>query len=234
MSTTKTPALILLLAVSSACDRRSTYADLQLETEDDRTLYALGTQMGHSLLGVYPDEHEAEALIQGMLDHLSGTAFPLDYEKYQALGPVFARSRLQAEQTKLESMATRYLLLAQNEPGALKTPGGAIFTTLRPGNESVSTSDVLTMHYIGTLADGVIFDSTYHRGIPAQLDLSRPQLPCWMEGFAYLHVAEKARLVCPPDLAFGAAGLSPNVPPNAVVTYTVEVLPSNGTQFSNE
>jgi len=233
MSTTS-PVFILLTALLSACERRSTHADLQLETEDDRTLYALGTQMGHSLLGVYPEEHEVEALIQGMLDHAAGTPFPLDYEKYQALGPVFARSRLQAEQTKLESMAPHYLRLSENQPGTVKTPGGAIFTTLRPGNEAVSTSGTVTMHYVGTLPDGVVFDSTYHRGIPAQLDLSRSQLPCWTEGFAYLHLGEKARLVCPPDLAFGAAGFSPNVPPNAVVTYVVEVLPSNDTHFSNQ
>jgi FKBP-type peptidyl-prolyl cis-trans isomerase FkpA len=232
MSTTQ--VLILLMAVLSACDRRSTYADVQLESEDDRALYALGTQMGHSLLGVYPDGHEVEAVIQGLLDHVSGTPFPVEYEKYQALAPAFARSRLKAEQLKLASMAPGYLKLAENEPGTVKTPGGAIFSTLRAGGEAVSTSGVLTLHYVGTLPDGVVFDSTYHRGIPAQLDPSHSQLPCWSEGFAYLHVGEKARLVCPPDLAFGAAGLAPNVPPNAVVTYMVEVLPSNSTRFSNQ
>ena len=84
-------------------------------------------------------------------------------------------------------------------------------------------SDTVRVHYRGTLADGKEFDSSYKRGMPATFPLSRV-VPCWTEGLQKIKVGGKATLTCPPATAYGERGAGGVVPPNATLTFDVELL----------
>ncbi|ABE43797.1 peptidylprolyl isomerase, FKBP-type [Polaromonas sp. JS666] len=84
-------------------------------------------------------------------------------------------------------------------------------------------SDTVKVHYRGTLADGKEFDSSYKRGTPATFPLSRV-VPCWTEGLQKIKVGGKATLTCPPATAYGERGAGGVVPPNATLTFEVELL----------
>lgn len=84
-------------------------------------------------------------------------------------------------------------------------------------------SDTVKVHYRGTLADGKEFDSSYKRGTPATFPLSRV-VPCWTEGMQKIKVGGKATLTCPPATAYGDRGAGGVVPPNATLTFEVELL----------
>ncbi len=84
-------------------------------------------------------------------------------------------------------------------------------------------SDTVQVHYRGTLADGKEFDSSYKRGAPATFPLSRV-VPCWTEGVQKIKVGGKATLTCPPATAYGERGAGNAVPPNATLTFEVELL----------
>ena len=84
-------------------------------------------------------------------------------------------------------------------------------------------SDTVRVHYRGTLADGKEFDSSYKRGSPATFPLSRV-VPCWTEGLQKIKVGGKATLTCPPATAYGERGAGGVVPPNATLTFEVELL----------
>ena len=84
-------------------------------------------------------------------------------------------------------------------------------------------SDTVRVHYRGTLADGKEFDSSYKRGTPATFPLSRV-VPCWTEGMQKIKVGGKATLTCPPATAYGERGAGGVVPPNATLTFEVELL----------
>ena len=84
-------------------------------------------------------------------------------------------------------------------------------------------SDTVRVHYRGTLADGKEFDSSYQRGKPASFPLSRV-VPCWTEGMQKIRVGGKATLTCPPATAYGERGAGGVVPPNATLTFEVELL----------
>lgn len=84
-------------------------------------------------------------------------------------------------------------------------------------------SDTVKVHYRGTLADGKEFDSSYKRGKPATFPLSRV-VPCWTEGLQKIRVGGKATLTCPPATAYGDRGAGGVVPPNATLTFDVELL----------
>ena len=84
-------------------------------------------------------------------------------------------------------------------------------------------SDTVKVHYRGTLADGKEFDSSYKRGAPATFPLNRV-VPCWTEGVQKIKVGGKATLTCPPATAYGERGAGNAVPPNATLTFDIELL----------
>ncbi len=84
-------------------------------------------------------------------------------------------------------------------------------------------TDTVKVHYRGTLVNGTEFDSSYKRGKPASFPLNRV-VPCWTEGMQKIKVGGKATLTCPPATAYGEQGAGGVVPPNATLTFEVELL----------
>jgi FKBP-type peptidyl-prolyl cis-trans isomerase FkpA len=106
----------------------------------------------------------------------------------------------------------------------VKTASGLEITTLVEGDgPSPKASDVVRVHYHGTFENGEVFDSSVERGRPASFPLSRV-IPCWTEGLKRMHVGGKARLVCPPAIAYGERGAPGRIPPNATLVFEVELL----------
>jgi len=113
---------------------------------------------------------------------------------------------------------------AAKEPGAKVSPSGLVFRSLQEGTgPSPQATDVVRVHYRGTLPDGKEFDSSYARGKPAEFPLDRV-IKCWTEGVQRLKVGGKARLTCPPGIAYGDRGAGGVIPPNATLQFEVELL----------
>ena len=103
-------------------------------------------------------------------------------------------------------------------------PSGVKVTHTQDGTgANPKASDSVKVHYRGTLANGTEFDSSYKRGTPATFPLSRV-VPCWTEGMQRIKVGGKATLTCPPASAYGSSGAGGVVPPNATLTFEVELL----------
>ena len=101
---------------------------------------------------------------------------------------------------------------------------GLVITHIKEGSgPSPDASDVVVVHYHGTFPDGKVFDSSVDRGSPARFPLNRV-IPCWTEGVQQMKVGGKAKLVCPPEVAYGAKGAPPRSPPNATLHFEVELL----------
>jgi FKBP-type peptidyl-prolyl cis-trans isomerase len=104
------------------------------------------------------------------------------------------------------------------------TASGLEITTLEEGSgASPKARDQVVVHYHGTFEDGKVFDSSVERGEPATFPLNRV-IRCWTEGLQLMKVGGKARLVCPPEIAYGMRGKPPRIPPNATLTFEVELL----------
>jgi peptidylprolyl isomerase len=85
--------------------------------------------------------------------------------------------------------------------------------------------DRVAVHYTGTLADGTVFDSSYERGQPIEFVLGQGMvIPGWERGIAMMREGGKATLIIPPELAYGPQGSPPTIPPNATLTFEVELV----------
>jgi FKBP-type peptidyl-prolyl cis-trans isomerase FkpA len=102
---------------------------------------------------------------------------------------------------------------------------GLVYTTLKDGTgPAPAATDVVRVHYRGTFPDGKEFDSSHQRGQPAEFPLNRV-IKCWTEGVQKMKVGGKAKLVCPPEIAYGARGTPGGpIPPNATLHFEVELL----------
>lgn len=91
------------------------------------------------------------------------------------------------------------------------------------GTEAVA-GDLLTVNYVGTLADGTKFDSSIDRGQPFQFVLGTGQvIQGWEKGFAGMKVGGVRTLVIPPSLGYGDQQVGP-IPPNSTLTFEVSLL----------
>ena len=109
------------------------------------------------------------------------------------------------------------------EPKEEKTASGIGVTILKEGTgANPKASDTVKVHYRGTLVNGQEFDNSHKRGQPATFPLTRV-IPCWTEGVQKIKVGGKAKLVCPPELAYGNQNV-PGIPPGSTLVFEVELL----------
>ncbi len=115
---------------------------------------------------------------------------------------------------------------ASNEERTVTTPSGLTFIELAPGSGDLARpGDVVDVHYRGTLANGTQFDSSYSRGQPLQFILGQGMVIAgWDEGISMMRKGGKARLIIPPQLAYGSRGAGGVIPPNATLTFEVELV----------
>ena len=114
------------------------------------------------------------------------------------------------------------------EAGAVVTASGLVYRSLKDGTgASPTASDKVKVHYRGTFPDGKEFDSSYKRNEAIEFPLSGV-IKCWTEGVARMKVGGKAKLTCPPAIAYGERGAGGVIPPNATLLFEVELLGING------
>ncbi|NMM81274.1 peptidylprolyl isomerase [Acidovorax sp. SRB_14] len=105
------------------------------------------------------------------------------------------------------------------------TASGLVYESLKDGTgASPKASDTVRVHYRGTFPDsGKEFDSSIARGQPIEFPLTGV-IPCWTEGVQKMKVGGKAKLTCPPAIAYGARGAGGVIPPNATLNFEVELV----------
>ncbi len=118
-------------------------------------------------------------------------------------------------------------------PGPMPVEGETITTASGLQVELVKAGDgpaleegqLVEVHYVGSLDDGTVFDSSRDRGESFVFPLGITGIiPGWNEGIALLRIGDQARLILPPELAYGSQGAGGVIPPDATLTFDVEVL----------
>jgi FKBP-type peptidyl-prolyl cis-trans isomerase FkpA len=212
-------AIVLCLGTTAAFA-----AAAEPTTDEQKTFYAMGLAISQSINTFTLSESELEIVKAGITDGVFKRPPKVDL---QTFGPKIqvlqqARAAVLAEPEKKAGAA--FLAKIAAEPGAKKTESGAILKTIKEGNGAIpNISDIVKVHYQGTLIDGTVFDSLAKQGEPATLRVNEMS-KCWTEGIRQMKVGSKNKLVCPSNLAYRDKGLPPLIKPGATLVFEIELL----------
>jgi FKBP-type peptidyl-prolyl cis-trans isomerase len=193
-------------------------------SEDQKVIYALGLAMGQRLGDFALSPQELEFLQKGVADSVLGRPPQLDLQVYGPKIMELAQARQQVVIEKARKEGAAYLEQAAQLPGAKKTASGLVYIDEKAGTgASPKPTDKIRIHYHGTTTDGTVFDSSVDRGTPVEYPLD-DMIPCWVEAVPLMKVGGKAKLICPPNLAYGDRGAPPIIKPGATLVFQLELL----------
>ncbi len=108
--------------------------------------------------------------------------------------------------------------------GIKSTASGLQYEVIKEGDGAQpAATDVVEVHYHGTLLDGTVFDSSVDRGETTSFPLNRV-IPGWTEGLQLMKEGGKYRFFIPYDLAYGERGAGADIKPYSTLIFEVELF----------
>jgi FKBP-type peptidyl-prolyl cis-trans isomerase len=194
-----------------------------LETDEDKTLYALGMALGSNIGQFSLSADELAVVESGLRDAVLGNEPQVDMQVYGPQIQALANSRASAGAAAERDASAAFLAQMAQEPGAEQSASGVVYIPMTEGTgASPTATDTVRVHYHGTLRDGTVFDSSVQRGEPISFSLNGV-IPCWTEAVQKMMVGGKSKLGCPSATAYGDAGQG-GIPGGAVLVFEVELL----------
>jgi FKBP-type peptidyl-prolyl cis-trans isomerase FklB len=187
--------------------------------------YCVGMSIAGSLVQQDLEGIDPEVMAQAIRDVFEGK--PLTYQPEQA-NEIIQDYLAKATVTKFETIKNEgeaFLASNATRAGVKTTSSGLQYEVISEGQgEKPGASDSVTVHYHGTLIDGVVFDSSIQRGQPATFGVHQV-IPGWTEALQLMSVGSKYRLYIPQELAYGA---NPHpggaIKPYSALIFDVELL----------
>ncbi len=116
----------------------------------------------------------------------------------------------------------------QSTPASYDIQGMKIEILQQGSGDAVKSGDKISVNYVGSLRDGVKFDSSIDRGQPFKFTIGQNSvIQGWELGVVGMKVGEKRRLTIPPELAYGSQGAGGVIPPNATLIFEIDLLGIN-------
>ena len=108
----------------------------------------------------------------------------------------------------------------------ITTKSGLKYVELKEGTgDEAKAGQTVEVHYTGWLKDGTKFDSSKDRNKPFEFKLGAGKvIKGWDEGVAGMKVGGTRKLIVPPELGYGKQGYPGAIPPDAELTFEVEML----------
>ena len=196
----------------------------KLDTDDQKTLYALGLLLGRNIKPFALKPDELAIVKAGLTDAVTDTKPQIEIETYGPKVNELAQKRAAAGADDAKKKGQEFVEKVSKEKDATKTPSGIVIRTITAGTGgSPTAADVVKVHYEGKLIDSTVFDSSIKRGEPAEFALNGV-VPCWTEALQKMKKGEKAQVVCPSSMAYGDRGSPPVIPAGATLSFEVELL----------
>jgi FKBP-type peptidyl-prolyl cis-trans isomerase len=149
--------------------------------------------------------------------------------KAKAIGEVATTSTpTGGEETNSSAVDMDAPIIEPTAPGEeFEADSGLRVTTLEPGDpdgQVARVGNTVEIFYTGMLADGTIFDSNVGKApLVFQVGPGSGLIQGWNEGVPGMRVGEKRKLVIPSELAYGKEGRRPKIPPDAELTFELEL-----------
>jgi FKBP-type peptidyl-prolyl cis-trans isomerase len=113
----------------------------------------------------------------------------------------------------------------KKEEKVITTKSGLKYVDQKVGDgKEAKDGDTVVVHYTGWLKDGKKFDSSLDRKEPFEFTIGGRVIKGWNEGVPGMKVGGKRKLIIPAELAYGKKGAGDDIPPDAELTFEVELL----------
>jgi len=197
------------------------------ETVDERMSYAYGLMVFRQLDGrgyrmdVEHFTNAVKTLAEGKDSLMSDEDMLKAFEDADR-----AKEDQQITEMDKENKQAGQAFLAANgkKEGVVTTVSGLQYQVIQEGSgEKPTAQDVVTVHYHGTLIDGMVFDSSVDRGEPASFPLSQV-IAGWTEGVALMSKGAKYKFFIPCELAYGVHGSGGKIGPYSTLIFEVELI----------
>lgn len=211
-----TSACVLFIA----CNKQ----EVKIESEDDKTFYSVGHVYGKRFKEFNLNEKEVGALLQGVKDGMTKETTDVDTMKYAYKFRDIIQGRMEVNSKSEKEKGAEFLEAFVKNESASKTESGLAYKIITPGDaKKPSSTDIVTVHYKGTLINGTEFDSSYKRNQPIEFPLDKV-IKGWTEGMQLIGKGGKIKLVIPSELAYKDQGAPPSIPGGATLTFEVELI----------
>ena len=131
-----------------------------------------------------------------------------------------------AAKTTTKKTTPRKTNMTTPKSPAVTTASGLTYIITEQGTGAqLKAGDNVIINYTGLLTNGMKFDSSLDRGEAFSFPLGAGRvIKGWDEGVQKLRVGDKATLIIPPSLGYGARGAGGVIPPDATLIFIVEVM----------
>jgi FKBP-type peptidyl-prolyl cis-trans isomerase FklB len=196
-----------------------------LKDQKDKISYSIGLNIGTNLARQHV-EINSDVLLTGLKDGIAGKP-QLTQDQIKEVMTAFEKGMQEKQKAAGEKSAaegTKFLEENKKKEGVKTTSSGLQYKVLKEGTGAQPKStDTVTVNYRGTLINGTEFDSSYKRGQPATFPLNGV-IKGWTEGLQLMKQGAKYQLFVPPDLAYGARAVGPDIAANSTLIFEVELL----------
>jgi len=225
-------AVFLTMVIFGSCEKKDAAGTSELfpagsENIDSEASYALGTLYGEDIVYMLTSNDwipHVDDVIQGMTDVIKGKERRIPVEEAYEIFNLAVSGIAEKQNEHLKQEENAYLAENAKKPGVNVTSSGLQYEVIREGTgPKPDATNIVRVHYEGTLTDGTVFDSSYERGTPLEFHLSQV-IAGWTEGLQLMSVGSEYRLCIPSEIGYGASGAGQMIPPYATLIFRVELL----------
>lgn len=206
-----------------------------LKTFEETSAYAIGQSMGRYISNTLERQQELGVkldntmIMKGVQDGLVKKSLLSEEQLEKALknydqkiNEASAKKAADDAKANLEK-GKKFLEENAKKKGVTVTKSGLQYEVITEGKgPKPKASDMVKVHYTGTLINGTKFDSSVDRKEPAEFPLDHV-IPGWTEGVQLMNVGSKYKFYLPSELAYGEQGAG-SIPANSVLVFEVELL----------
>ncbi|CAL4325859.1 FKBP-type peptidyl-prolyl cis-trans isomerase [Buchnera aphidicola] len=206
------------------------------KNDNEKVGYSLGVSLGDYVnqsfqrqkdIGIKLDK---KSILLGVKDAISGDLKLSKHEISMILKKLEDKikriTEIQIKKNEKENLVQGQLYMKKfsEVEGVNKTPSGLLYVIekIGDGQEEVNNNTEITVHYKGSLINGIEFDNSYKRGQPIKIMLKDVILG-WQEGLKYIKKGGKIKLIIPPELGYGNNKIN-GIPGNSTLIFDIELL----------
>ena len=193
--------------------------------------YAIGFQMGDGLIERKIDV-DINAVIRGLQDGFAKRKPTVAEDTMRDVlsrmqAQMYKEAKTEFDKLAAENKAKSQKFLAENKgkKGVVTLPSGLQYVVIEEGTGTrhPTPNSEVTVHYRGSLINGLEFDSSFARGQPAQFKVNEV-IKGWSEILPLMRVGDYWRVYVPADMAYGERGQPPRIGPNEALVFELKLV----------